>query len=116
MQISNAQRGHDARCSLVHCHGPARCLVAPLLEGIARHAVKQASIFTQMKKEMHAKHADGPECGMVVHGSDRGTAPWGAVPVRQPMSNLRVLRASPCICVRILACFAARRTLLGGDP
>jgi hypothetical protein len=77
-----------------------------------------------MKKEMHAKHADGPGSGMAVHGSDRSAVPRGAAPVRQPLSHLRVLRASACICVkpwlaspRAARCCGGPRTLRASqDP
>ncbi len=58
--------------------------------------------FLRRCRQMHAKHADGPEPGMVVHGSDRSTTPWKAAPVWQPLSHLRVLRTSACICVKPL--------------
>ena len=50
----------------------------------ARPAAKQERIFTQMKSQMHAKHADGPEPGMVVHGGDRSDRIRGAAPCGGP--------------------------------
>ena len=44
---------------------------------------------------MHAKHADGPEPGMVVQGADRGTAPSAGRPVawrQEPMHQNRTAR------------------------
>jgi hypothetical protein len=49
-------------------------------------------------RQMDAKHADGPETGMVIHGGHRTTKPGGAAAMRQPRSHLRVLRTSACIC------------------
>jgi len=85
--------------------------------GTVRQAVKQARISTQISRTMYAEHADGPDAGMVVHDTGRGTAAWGAAPVRQPVSHLGVLRGSAVICVkRFLACFDARRTLPRETP
>lgn len=42
-----------------------------LARGTVRHAATQERILTQMQKRMHAKHADGPASGMLVHGSGR---------------------------------------------
>jgi hypothetical protein len=73
-----------------------RCL--SLAGQCGRRRRKQESL--RRCRQMHAKHADGPEPGMAVHGSDRGTTPWRAAPVRHPLPHPRVLRPSACICVK----------------
>jgi hypothetical protein len=65
-------------------------------DGAARRTARK----TQRRcRQMNTKHADGPEPGMVVHGSDRGTTPWRAALVRKPLPHLRVSRTSACICI-----------------
>ncbi len=95
-------RGHVARRP--DC-GVMRCLFRAGQRG-TRHAARgtrqSKKEFLRRCKRMHANHADGPEPGMVVHGSDRSTTPWRAAPVWQPLSHLRVLRTSACICVKPL--------------
>ena len=66
-------------------------------------------------RQMDAKHADGPETGMVIHGGHRTTKPGGAAAMRQPRSHLRVLRTSACICGKLLlASCALFRTVPSG--
>ena len=88
-------RGHVARrrdCRAILCRSRA--------EFCGRRQSKQELL--RRCRQMHAKHADGPESGMVVHGSDRSDRARGAAPVRRPLSHPRVLRTSACICVKPL--------------
>jgi hypothetical protein len=94
------------------CVNPVSCRGAPLRGGTVRRG-RQARKVLRRCRQMDAKHADGPEIGMVVHGSDRSTTPWTAAPMRQPLSHPRVLRPSACICVKP---FWLRREPLDAAP
>jgi hypothetical protein len=75
-------------------------------------------------RQMHAKHADGPEPGMVVHGSDRGATPWRAAPVRLPsvpsacFASIRLHLRKPLLAsTRTSLCCDGPRTLRASqDP
>ncbi len=82
-----------------------------------RHAAKQARLNADAE-QMHAKHADGPGSGTVLHGRHRTTEP-GEPRRYGPSCPIRVhRRPSACICVRpclLRRAPIAAATVLGSD-
>ncbi len=58
-----------------HCRDPILCHTEPLL-GVEQCGMWQSKQeFLRRCRQMRAKHADGPEAGMLVHGKNRPTEP-----------------------------------------